>query len=169
MSQMLTNAQNAGPRAKTPNDEQVVVFTVANEAYAVNIARVHEIIRLQQITVIPGAPACIEGVINLRGTVIPVLDLRQRFRLRAEEHTPASRIVVVEVGGQTIGLMVDGVSEVLRIPVEQIEPPSPLVTGIDSPYLRGIAKLDGRLIVLLDLDQVLSPAEREQIESADLL
>lgn len=150
------------------SDEQVVVFGVANEAYAVNIARVHEIIRLPSITVIPGAPACVEGVINLRGKIIPVLDLRKRFRLHVDDHTRASRIVVAEVGGQTIGLIVDGVSEVLRINAERIEPPSPLVTGIDSRYLRGIAKLEGRLIVLLDLDQVLSAAEQQQLESGDL-
>jgi purine-binding chemotaxis protein CheW len=150
------------------DDEQVVVFEVANESYAVNIARVHEIIRPQQITVIPGAPPCIEGVINLRGKVIPVLDLRKRFSLVAAEHTRASRIVVVEIGGQTIGLVVDGVSEVLRVPSDRIEPPSPLVTGIDSRYLRGIAKLEDRLIVLLDLDQVLSPIEQQQLEASDL-
>lgn len=150
------------------DDEQVVVFDVFNEAYAVNIARVHEIIRLQQITVIPGAPACVEGVINLRGKVIPVLDLRKRFSLHVSEHTRASRIVVVEINGQTLGLIVDGVSEVLRVAPDRIEPPSPLVTGIDSRYLRGIAKLDDRLIVLLDLDQVLSPVEQQQIEASDL-
>jgi purine-binding chemotaxis protein CheW len=150
------------------DDEQVVVFDVASESYAVNIARVHEIIRLQQITVIPGAPACIEGVINLRGKVIPVLDLRKRFSLVAAEHTRASRIVVVEISGQTIGLVVDGVSEVLRIATDRIEPPSPLVTGIDSRYLRGIAKIEDRLIVLLDLDQVLTPIEQQQLETSDL-
>jgi purine-binding chemotaxis protein CheW len=150
------------------DDEQVVVFDVFNESYAVNIARVHEIIRLQQITIIPGAPACVEGVINLRGKVIPVLDLRKRFNLRATDHTRASRIVVVEISGQTLGLIVDGVSEVLRVPPDRIEPPSPLVAGIDSRYLRGIAKLDDRLIVLLDLDQVLSPVEQQQLETTEL-
>jgi purine-binding chemotaxis protein CheW len=150
------------------SDEQVVVFDVAKESYAVHIARVQEIIRLQQITVIPGAPESIEGVINLRGKVIPVLDLRKRFRLEATEHTRSSRIVVVEINDQTIGLIVDGVSEVLRVPSDSIEPPSPLVSGIDSRYLRGIAKLDGRLIVLLDLDQVLSTAEQLQIEATEL-
>jgi purine-binding chemotaxis protein CheW len=157
-----------GHAQATVDDEQVVVFEVFNESYAVNIARVHEIIRLQQITVIPGAPDCVEGVINLRGKVIPVLDLRKRFHLYAEDHTRASRIVVVEISGQTLGLIVDGVSEVMRISSDRIEPPSPLVSGIDSRYLRGIAKLEGRLIVLLDLDQVLSPVEQQQLETVEL-
>ncbi len=150
------------------DDEQVVVFDVATEAYAVNIAHVHEIIRLQQITVIPGAPSYVEGVINLRGKVIPVLDLRKRFHLSTAELTRASRIVVVEIASQTIGLIVDGVSEVLRIAPDLIEPPSPLVSGVDSRSLRGIAKLEGRLIVLLDLDQVLSAAEQQQLEGVEI-
>jgi len=161
MNQTLTATQVA------IDDEQVVVFDVANESYAVTIARVHEIIRLQTITIIPGAPECVEGVINLRGKVIPVLDLRKRFHLHAQDHTRSSRIVVVEINDQMLGLVVDGVSEVLRISTERIEPPSPLVAGIDSHYLRGIAKLDGRLIVLLDLDQVLSPVEQQQLDATE--
>lgn len=166
MSQTTTAPTNTS--TNTHESEQVVVFDVANESYAVNIARVHEIIRLQQITVIPGAPLYVEGVINLRGKVIPVLDLRKRFHLAMVESTRSSRIVVVEIDQQTIGLVVDGVSEVLRMEGDQIEPPSPLVTGIDSSYLRGIAKLEGRLIVLLDLDKVLSQSEKQQLETTVL-
>lgn len=154
--------------ASVPRDEQVVVFDVAHEAYAVDIARVHEIIRWQPITVIPGAPSCVEGVINLRGKVIPVLDLRQRFGLPTAALTSASRIVVVEINEQTLGLMVDGVSEVLRVAADRIAPPSPLMVSIDSRYLRGIAKLEDRLVVLLDLDQVLSPIEQQQLATSDL-
>ncbi len=164
---MSQTATQTSQQAQTVlDDEQVVVFDVANEFYAVNIARVHEIIRLQQITVIPGAPEFVEGVINLRGKVIPVLDLRKRFHLNVSEHTRSSRIVVVELSNQTIGLIVDGVSEVLRIPADQVDPPSPLVAGIDSRYLRGIAKLENRLIVLLDIDKVLSILEQQQIEAS---
>lgn len=166
---MSQTATQTSQQAQTVlDDEQVVVFDVANEFYAVNIARVHEIIRLQQITVIPGAPEFVEGVINLRGKVIPVLDLRKRFHLNVSEHTRSSRIVVVELSNQTIGLIVDGVSEVLRIPADQVDPPSPLVAGIDSRYLRGIAKLENRLIVLLDIDKVLSILEQQQIEASSL-
>ena len=117
---------------------------------------------------VPGAPEFVEGVINLRGKVIPVLDLRKRFHLNVSEHTRSSRIVVVELSNQTIGLIVDGVSEVLRIPADQVDPPSPLVAGIDSRYLRGIAKLENRLIVLLDIDKVLSILEQQQIEASSL-
>jgi len=128
--------------ATTTGDErQLVVFQLGAELYGVEIARVHEIIRLQAITRVPRAPAFVEGIINLRGKVIPVVDLRHRFGLPAAEHTRASRIVVVEIGDQVVGLIVDAVSEVLRIAGATVEPPSPVVAGLESEYLRGIAKL----------------------------
>jgi len=137
-------------------EEQVVVLELAGEAYGVEIGRVQEIIRMQPITRIPNGPAFIEGVTNLRGRVIPVLDLRKRFRLAQSEPTRRSRIVVGELGSHTVGLMVDGVSEVLRVSDEAVEPPSTLVTTSDSAFLRGVAKLGERLILLLDLSRILS-------------
>src|SRR5215216_6705674 len=104
--------------------QQVVVLDLAGEAYGVEIGRVEEIIRMQPITRIPNGPAFIEGVINLRGRVIVVLDLRKRFGLPASEPTRHSRIVVGELGEHTVGLVVDGVSEVLSLPADAVEPPS---------------------------------------------
>jgi purine-binding chemotaxis protein CheW len=141
-------------------EEQVVVFTLGQEAYGVDIGRVQEIIRRPQITRVPGAPGFVEGVINLRGKVIPVVELRQRFGLPPVETTGEGRIVVVEVNGNTVGMGVDGVSEVLRVPLSAEEPPSPIVTGIDSAYLRGIAKIADRLVILLDLDRILTVQEQ---------
>ena len=146
-------------------EEQLVVFDLAGESYAVDIGAVQEIIRMQHITEVPRAPQFVEGVINLRGKVIPVIDLRRRFGLTEGEHSRTSRIVVVDVGEHTIGIVVDGVSEVLRIPRSTVEPPSPLVTTVDSGYLRGIAKLEDRLIILLDLNVVLGSAEQHVTES----
>ena len=142
------------------DEQQLVLFQVGAELYGVDIARVHEIIRLQAITRVPRAPAFVEGIINLRGKVIPVVDLRRRFGLPSAEHTRASRIVVVEIGDQVVGIIVDAVSEVLRVHGAAIEPPSPVVAGIDSEYLHGIAKLPERLVILLDLDRVLARDER---------
>jgi purine-binding chemotaxis protein CheW len=147
-------------------ERQLVVFELGAELYGVEIARVHEIIRLQSITRVPRAPAFVEGVINLRGKVIPVVDLRRRFGLPTAEHTRASRIVVVEIGDQVVGVVVDGVSEVLRVDSATVEPPSPVVAGIDSEYLHGIAKLPDRLVILLDLDRVLAREERRALEAA---
>lgn len=150
--------------AVVESEEQLVVFELANEVYGVDIGRVQEIIRMTTITRLPRAPEFVEGVINLRGKVIPVVDLKKRFGLRDSEEGRSSRIVVVDVGQQTLGMVVDGVSEVLRVTKGAIEPPSPVVTTIESDYIRGIAKLEGRLIILLDLDKVLSWEERRKLK-----
>jgi purine-binding chemotaxis protein CheW len=147
-------------------ERQLVVFQLGAELYGVEIARVHEIIRLQAVTRVPRAPAFVEGVINLRGKVIPVVDLRRRFGLPSAEHTRASRIVVVEIGDQVVGTIVDGVSEVLRVNTAIVEPPSPVVAGVDSEYLHGIARLPDRLVILLDLDRILAREERRALEAA---
>jgi purine-binding chemotaxis protein CheW len=139
---------------------QLVVFDLANEAYGVDIAGVQGIIRMQAITTVPKTPDFVEGVINLRGKVIPVVDLRKRFGMIATEETKDSRIVVVYIGGQEVGMVVDAVTEVLRIPADSIEPPSSVVTTGDADYIMGIAKLDDRLIILLELELVLSDAEK---------
>jgi purine-binding chemotaxis protein CheW len=148
------------------DERQLVVFQLGAELYGVEIARVHEIIRLQSVTRVPRAPVFVEGVINLRGKVIPVVDLRRRFGLPTTEHTRASRIVVVEIGDQVVGIIVDGVSEVLRVNTATVEPPSPVVAGIDSEYLHGIAKLSDRLVILLDLDRILAREERRALEAS---
>jgi len=147
-------------------EEQLVVFNVGDEVYGVDTSQVQEIIRMQSITHVPGAPEFVEGVINLRGRIIPVIDLHQRFGLEGAQLSKASRIVVVETDGQVVGMVVDAVSEVLRIPVDCVEPPSPIVTGLDSEYIRGIAKLEGRLIILLQIDKVLTSEQRAILQSA---
>ena len=141
-------------------EAQLVVFELADEVYGVDIARVDEVIRMQEITRIPRAPDFVEGVTNLRGKVIPVVDLRKRFGLAVSDIKASSRIVVVYIGSHTIGLIVDGVSEVIRVTAANIEPPSAVVTGVDSAYLRGVAKVGERLVILLDLDYVLGTVER---------
>src|ERR1700716_3305273 len=148
------------------DERQLVVFQLGAELYGVEISRVHEIIRLQKVTTVPRAPTFVEGVINLRGKVIPVVDLRKRFGLATADHTRATRIVVVEIGDQVVGMIVDGVSEVLRVQASTVEPPSPVVAGIDSEYLHGIAKLPERLVIMLDLDRVLAREERRALEVA---
>lgn len=148
------------------DERQLVIFSLANEAYGVDIGQVREIIRMQSITFVPDSPAFVEGVINLRGRVIPVIDLRVRFSLAAAEATAESRIVVVHVGDEDIGMIVDSVTEVLRVPVTAIEAPSGLVTTEQSYYMDGIAKLEDRLLILLDLDKVLTSSEHEALREA---
>ncbi len=147
-------------------EEQLVIFDVGDEVYGVDTSKVQEIIRMQSITHVPGAPAFVEGVINLRGRIIPVIELHQRFGLPSSEASKTSRILVVETEGQVVGMIVDAVSEVVRIPVDCIEPPSPIVAGVDSEYIRGIGKLEGRLIILLQVDKVLTIEQRAVLQSA---
>jgi purine-binding chemotaxis protein CheW len=147
-------------------EEQLVVFQLANETYGIEISAVHEIIRLQSVTRVPRTPDFVEGVINLRGKIVPVIDLHKRFRLPLEEETPHSRIIVVEVMGVMVGMIVDSVSEVLRLPVANIEPPPPAISGgIDTDYLRGVGKWQEKLIILLDLDRVLNKREQKELEN----
>ena len=149
--------------ADQSNERQLVVFDLADEAYGVNIETVREIIRLQPVTVVPDTPEFVEGVINLRGAVNPVIDLRKRFNLPVSEVTEETRIVVVDISGENIGVIVDGVTEVLRINEDDIEPTSAVITTEDSYYIEGIAKLGDRLLILLDLEKVLTADERDAL------
>lgn len=139
---------------------QLVSFHLGREEFAVDILKIQEINRMVEITKVPRSPEFVEGIINLRGKVIPIVDLRKRFHLPRVESTKSTRIVVVDVEGKTIGLVVDSVSEVLRIPAETIEPPPPIVAGIDSSYISGVGKLEDRLLILLDLAKVLTGEEK---------
>ena len=150
-------------------EHQLVVFDLANEHYGVDIAAVEGIIKMQPITVVPHTPAFVEGVTNLRGEVLPVIDLRKRFGLPLDQaRSKDTRIVVVEIDGKKVGMVVDAVSEVLRVPDEAIEPPSPIVTTVDSAFIRGIAKVDERLIILVELARVLSTEEQANLHSGKL-
>ncbi len=142
--------------ATTASDElQLVSFNIGTEEFGVDILKVQEINRMVDITKVPQAPHYVEGVINLRGKVIPIVDLRKRFNLELKEYDKNTRIVVVDIGGNIMGMIVDSVSEVLRLPANTIEPPPEIVTGINSEYIKGVAKLDDRLLIFLDLSKVI--------------
>lgn len=138
---------------------QLVTFRLGNEEYSLDILRVQEIIRHMELTRVPKAPEFVDGVINLRGRVIPVLDLRKRFGLAADDKTSDTRIIVVDVNNKTVGFKVDAVSEVLRLPSDKVEPPPSLVTGKESAYIKGVGKMEGRLIILLDVSKILTNTE----------
>ena len=146
------------------SERQLVVFDLSDGSYGVDIGTVREIIRMQEITQIPKMPHYVEGVINLRGRVIPVLDLRKRFGLEVTEYTQDTRIVVVDIGGIDIGAIVDEVTEVLRVALQSIEPPSDVVLGEDSEYVVGVVKLGERLVILLELARALSESERALLD-----
>ncbi len=140
---------------------QLVTFSIGEEEFGVEILKVREIIRMLEITRVPRAPEFVEGVINLRGSVIPILDLRKRFGLVSKDNDKDTRIVVINIHNMIVGFIVDSVSQVLRIPANTVEPPPPVVAGLDSEYIEGVGKLEDRLLILLDLDRLLSSEERD--------
>ena len=142
---------------------QLVTFRLGNEEFSLDILRVQEIIRHMELTRVPRTPDFVDGVINLRGRVIPVLDLRKRFGLPSEERTNETRIIVVDVDNKTVGLKVDAVSEVLRLPADTVEPAPAIVTGVESDYIKGVGKLEGRLLILLDVEKILTRTERDAL------
>ena len=145
---------------------QLVSFTLAKELYGVEITKVREIILITDITRIPETPNFVKGLINLRSTVIPVIDLRVRFGMPEGELTDESRIMVVQACGKTIGIVVDAVSEVLRVKQEHIAPPPPTIAGLGREYLSGLVKLDDHLLILLDIDKIFSEEEVTAMKNA---
>ncbi len=158
MHKEITNKQESAGMAAS-DELQLVSFNIGTEEFGVDILKVQEINRMVEITRVPQAPHYVEGVINLRGKVIPIVDLRKRFNLELKEHDKNTRIVVVDIGGNIMGMIVDSVSEVLRLPANTIEPPPEIVTGVNSEYIKGVAKLDDRLLIFLDLSKVIDMAE----------
>ncbi len=144
---------------------QLVTFKVADEEFGLDILKVQEIIRIMEITRVPRAPAFVDGVINLRGKVIPIIDLRQRFGMERREHDQQTRIIVIELDRLIVGFVVDSVSEVLRIPASTVETPPSIVAGVDAEYISGVGKLEDRLLILLDLDKLLSADERQAVDA----
>jgi purine-binding chemotaxis protein CheW len=147
---------------------QVVSFKLGSEEYGVDIAQVQEINRMVAVTHVPRAPQFMEGVINLRGQLIPIIDLRTRFGMPRAEHTKSTRIVVTEIGAKRVGMVVDSVSEVLRLPTDQIEDAPEMITGVDTEYIRGVGKIEDRLIILLDLAKIISGAEKRELDATEV-
>ncbi len=150
------------------DDMHLVVFDLDNEEYGVEIGQVREIIKMEEISKIPRAPNYIEGVINLRGQVTTVISLRKKFELEQKEVDQYTRIIVAEIDGLTLGITVDAVNEVLKLPTKNIEPtPAIVANDVDTRYIRGIGKLDDRLLILLDINRIMNEDELEQMDNLD--
>jgi purine-binding chemotaxis protein CheW len=147
-------------------DLQVVGFRIGNETFGVRIGSVREIVRVPEITAVPSAPETVEGVINLRGKIIPVMDLRKRFGQSEIQPDKKNRILVVELEGKLVGLIVNAASEVLKIAPSDIEAPGNLFSEGESSYVTGVGKLKGRLIILLDITKLLHRPEFKRFEEA---
>ena len=142
-------------------EKQFVIFELGGETFGINIADVESIIKMQTIAKVPHAPDFVEGVTNLRGVILPVIDLKKRFGLDATEITRETRIVVAAINNMKVGMIVEAVSEVLTIDDTAIEPTPPMVSSVDTAFIIGIAKLHASLVILLDLSMVLSVEEQQ--------
>ncbi len=147
-------------------DLQIVGFRIGDETYGVRISAVREIVRVPAITAVPNAPDYIEGVINLRGKIIPVMDLRKRFGINNVEPNKKNRILVVELENKVLGLIVNSASEVLKIPPSDIEMPNTMFQEGEVSYVTGVGKLHGRLVILLDIGKLLQRGELRRLEPA---
>ena len=142
---------------------QLVVASITGEEYGIPIMQVQEIIKYPEVTHIPNMPEFVDGVINLRGKIVPIIDLHKRFDLGSRAKTEDTRIVVSSLGGQAVGLVVDAVSEVIRVAKDSIEPIPPAISRVGLEYLDGVCKTDNRLVILLNLEMILTDLEKNSI------
>lgn len=148
---------------------QVVRFMVGKESFGVDIGRVQEIVTVPEITKVPDTPDFLEGIINLRGKIVSVVDLRKRLKFNGSEKSKKNRILVTEMDGRVVGLIVDEVSEVLKLNPENIEPPPEMVNSVGVEYITGIGKLEDKIILLLDLGKVLSTEETGRLAGQEVI
>lgn len=146
---------------------QLVTFRLGQEEFGLDVFTVQKILRHEPVTPVPRAPRFVEGVLDVRGEVIPVLDLRKRFELPGTDTDEDTRIVLVDFQGEPLGLVVDAVMEVLRVPETMLAPPPRYFKGLAQEFIRGIVRMDQRLVVLIDLEQVLSSDERIALHEID--
>jgi len=146
---------------------QFISFSVGTEEYGLELLRVKEVIRLREITWLPKAPTFVKGIINLRGDVIPIIDLRDRFGLEPRDQTAETRVIVVEVKGRLMGMVVDSASQVVRIPTDKVDPPPPVLGGFSQEFITGVGKLEDKLVILLNADAILTVDEIAELSTLD--
>jgi purine-binding chemotaxis protein CheW len=147
---------------------QLVTFKLEKEEFGVDIQKVQEINRVNEITRVPNSPPFVEGVINLRGKIVPIVDLRKRLGFNQGSYGKMARIIVAELEDMEVGFIVDSVSEVLRISGSAIEPPPSLAAGVESEYILGVGRVDDRLVILLELKKVFTIREKNEINRSEL-
>ncbi|NMB40927.1 MAG: purine-binding chemotaxis protein CheW [Firmicutes bacterium] len=153
---------------KNDAETQIVAFKLEEEEFAINIHHVREVLKMTQVTPLPQSAYFIEGVINLRGEVMPVIDLRKRFELDVGERGEDTRIIIVEIQENKVGLIVDSVTEVLRLSSTEIQPPPSKIAGTRTDFIKGVGKIDDRLLIILDMDKILTTEEVISMEEITL-
>ena len=151
---------------ETAEVRQLISFTVGEEEYGLELLNVREVIRMRQVTWLPKAPPCVKGIINLRGEIIPIIDLRERFGLTKRDSTATTRVIVVDVQGRPVGMVVDSASQVVRVPLDQFDEPPPVMGEVASHFITSVGKLDERLVILLDVEKMLSADELQELDTS---
>ncbi len=154
-------------RADIEDSTNLVTFRLGNGEYAIDIMQAKEIIKMEKITLIPNAPEFVEGVINLRGNIIPIIDLKKRFNLEETEGDKNTGIIIVKIEDVDMGIIIDAISKVVSISNSDIQPPRPVLSGIGQKYIKGVGKLEDKLLVVLDLEKLFASDEEEEEESTD--
>lgn len=154
-------------RADIEDSTNLVTFRLGNGEYAIDIMQAKEIIKMEKITLIPNAPEFVEGVINLRGNIIPIIDLKKRFNLEETEGDKNTGIIIVKIEDVDMGIIIDAISKVVSISNSDIQPPPPMLSGIGQKYIKGVGKLEDKLLVVLDLEKLFASDEEEEEESTD--
>ncbi len=164
---MATTTRERTGSVATDDLKQFISFSVGEEEYGLELLKVKEVIRVREITWLPKAPSFVKGIINLRGDVIPIISLREKFGLPSQESTAATRVIVVEVDGRLVGMVVDSASQVVRIPADQIDPPPPVLGGASQEFITGVGKREDTLMILLNVDAILSGEEIAALDVID--
>ncbi len=152
---------------ETENNKKVIVFQLVDEEYAVSVEQVGSIERLEKITRVPRTASFVKGVINLRGVVTPIIDLRNRFGMEEDPHTESTRIIIIQLEEMEVGLIVDAANDVIDIPIDRIESAPEVVGSVNVDYIEGVAKLADRLLLLLDIQKVLTSEDIEHLKQVE--
>lgn len=161
-----TAAPESGLAPDMPNE--FLTFTLGDEEYGVDILKVQEIRGYDTVTKVPNAPAFIKGVINLRGTIVPVVDLRLKFSLGRAEYNEFTVMIILNVARRVVGMVVDGVSDVMQLTPEQIRPAPEFGSGVNTRFITGIGALEQRMLILMDIEKLMSSEDMALMDSASL-
>lgn len=146
------------------SEKQYVIFKLGNEEYGVNIMKVKEISEFKEVTKVPNAPYFVDGIINLRGEIIPIVSLKKRFGIKDSSIDSDIRIIVININERNVGFVVDEASQVIRINESNVDPAPEIVAGIDRQYITGVGKIDEKIIIMLDLDKIFTQEEKDKLE-----
>lgn len=166
---MLSNFQNKKNNRVQREEKQFIIFTIGKEKFGVDVKQIKQIIPLSETTYVPNAPSFVKGVINLRGDIIPIVDLKEKLSLQVENtEGKDGKIIIVELENNNIGMQVDSVTEMMRLFTDDIADPPKIVKGINSNYLKGVGKLNEELLIILDLSSILSDNEIKELDDIDM-